>query len=105
MICFPCYHFATQLGSTHENRAVRDWTAPRDQPRAIAHGRDPNRPPIGPDRAGDCACDAPFASAVGATAISPMPSCLAEDALFGLPFTDVAAELWGRPFLRYKPRG
>ena len=24
MICFSCYHFATQLGSTHENWAVRD---------------------------------------------------------------------------------
>ena len=24
-----CYHFAIQLGSTHENRAVRDWTATR----------------------------------------------------------------------------
>jgi len=32
MICFSCYHFATQLGSTHENRAVRDWTTPRINP-------------------------------------------------------------------------
>ena len=37
-------------------------------------------------------CDALFAPAVGATAISPLPSYLAEDAVFGLPFTDVAAE-------------
>ena len=32
MICLSCYHFATQLGSTHENGAVRDWTAPRINP-------------------------------------------------------------------------
>src|SRR6267142_2505508 len=32
MICLSCYHFATQLGSTHENRAVRDWTNPTRLP-------------------------------------------------------------------------
>jgi hypothetical protein len=33
----------------------------------------------------------------------PFPDCLclAEDAVFGLPFTDVAAESWRLPFLRY----
>jgi hypothetical protein len=31
-------HFATQPCSTHENRAVRDWTAPRINPRRLPMG-------------------------------------------------------------------
>jgi hypothetical protein len=37
MICFSCYHFATQLGSTHENRGDTRLDRPKDQPHAIAH--------------------------------------------------------------------
>jgi hypothetical protein len=42
--------FATQLGSTHENRAVRDWIAPRINPTRLPMGGLQNRPPIGADR-------------------------------------------------------
>jgi hypothetical protein len=41
-----CCHLATQLGSTHENRAVRDGTAPRINPTRLPMGGLQNRPPI-----------------------------------------------------------
>lgn len=34
----PSYHLATQLGSTHEKRAVRDWTARRINPTRLPKG-------------------------------------------------------------------
>jgi hypothetical protein len=46
MIGFSCYHFATQLGSTHENRAVRNLIALRIN-RTPMGGPALNRPSIG----------------------------------------------------------